>query len=74
MIPWRGKPDVSRLTDRSVCLRFGLQFGTKLYAFCFAKPWQEKGVQCKNSSHAHFSSTFSLMMEYPFTEPVWRAR
>ena len=36
-VSWSGKSDVSKLNDQLVRLRFELQFGTKLYAFRFAK-------------------------------------
>jgi len=34
-VTWRGKSDVAALAGRPVRLRFELQYGVKLYAFCF---------------------------------------
>jgi hypothetical protein len=51
-VAWRGKSDVSKLADRPVRLRFELQFGTKLYAFRFAKSGQEQGGPTKESSQS----------------------
>ncbi|MBN2295063.1 MAG: hypothetical protein JXM70_21725 [Pirellulales bacterium] len=37
-VTWRKNSDLSKLAGKTVRLRFELQFGTKLYAFRFAKP------------------------------------